>query len=549
MMKNVFKLSVLTVMLMITVAGCKNDKEKVTDTMEKIDLKGCVYDIYGKPISGARVSTGELSVQTNSDGEFTFDKALIVNNRAVIKFEKSGFFTLTRSGVKDDEMYIEAVLSQKGNSDISISTTFDASDGKILEVPAGMKVVLPAGSFKRADGSAYNGKVKADMLYLDPNNENFSALMPGGDLAAIRENNSETMLISWGMTNVCLEDENGNPLQLNGKLPSELTFPIPDNMKTNPPSKIELWHFDEDKGIWLETGIAELVGDEYKGSVTHFSWVNLDEPTERVTITGFLTDCNNKPVPHVKVTADQYSAFSASTGKYTMYVPANTSITVGVKSRDYFNYFPEKKYEIPPKQGGSVVTQDFSLPCFDIIQEELPEKLSVKYSIVDGYDLVYYMTFDNYGKRFRMDVYSVNEEHHVTLIIDEILEKMIYYHFFEPDNYNPSNWVEKDINDYAGDESAGIESGSMEDFTSLNDEQMAYNNYIRRPNEMIGGQSCDIFEKTDHNGTYNKRARWKMINMLIVYDDRIRMKAEDTTFNVPEEAFTKTLDITWWRRN
>jgi len=58
------------------------------------------------------------------------------------------------------------------------------------------------------------------------------------------------------MVNVNLTDNSGKPLQLKGDAPAEVTYPIPKGMESNPPASIPLWHFDEEKGIWMEDGVG-----------------------------------------------------------------------------------------------------------------------------------------------------------------------------------------------------------------------------------------------------------------------------------------------------
>ena len=305
-------------------------------TQEEIEqdvmLQGLVRDVDGNPISNVMVVTGSTSTYSASDGTFSFQRALVVNDRAVIRFEKNGYFPLTRSGVKQDEMFIDAVLYSKGNSDISVQTTFYASEPQILEVQAGMKVELPASSLMRADdGTPYDGVAVVDMFYLDPNNENFANLMPGGDLIAIRSDDSEVMLISWGMVNVNLTDDFGNPLQIKTGQSAEVTFPIPSGMENNPPYQIPLWHFDEDMGIWTETGIATLQGNVYIGEVTHFSWVNLDNYySDLAVIYGRVVNSDNQPAPFIEVKIGQTATRTYLDGSYKADVPAGTPVVVSV---------------------------------------------------------------------------------------------------------------------------------------------------------------------------------------------------------------------------
>ncbi|MDR1557131.1 MAG: carboxypeptidase-like regulatory domain-containing protein, partial [Tannerellaceae bacterium] len=95
-------------------------EKPVEVVMQDVALTGTVSDTDGNPLGGVLVATGSLSATTGSDGKFTFEKAGTVDSRAVIRFTKSGYFALTRSGVKDDEMSIHAVLKQKGNTDVSM---------------------------------------------------------------------------------------------------------------------------------------------------------------------------------------------------------------------------------------------------------------------------------------------------------------------------------------------------------------------------------------------------------------------------------------------
>jgi hypothetical protein len=435
-------------------------------------LTGIVRDTEGRALSGVSISTGSLNVNTGADGTFILEQAGVVNRRAVIRFEKSGYFSLTRSGIKEDEMYIEAVLQAKGNSASSLQTTFNTNEAKILSV-GGMKVEVPASALIKADGSAYSGNVKADMFYLDPNNDNFTGLMPGGDLAAVRSNNSEVQLLSYGMTEVTLTDNTGNPLQLKDGASSELTFPIPAGMESNPPANIPLWYFDEERGIWIEEGIATLQGNVYKGVVSHFSWHNLDIPADRVTIKGTVTDCENKPVPYVKITVDQTSTVSNSKGEYSVFVPSNTPVTVKVKSEDYSNYYPEVSYPITGKSGNSVVTQDIKLPC----RTQEPgdgavftiDKASITY-IMEGESII--ITFDNFGKRIRLDSnYGTND--HSVIIFDDLTKTYVIG--------SAGKWIDMEYSENYAQSLFSI--FIYEPYTTLP-------NLSTLPKETIAGKSC-----------------------------------------------------------
>lgn len=339
----------------------------VTVTMKEATVEGTVTDVDGLPLSGVEVSSGEAQATTNELGWFTFERIASANGRFVFTFEKDGYFTVTRSGVFKDNLSLQVVMQGRNSGDNVVSTSFVTTQESTLKAD-GMEVVIPASSLVTASGEDYTGTVKADMLYLSPDNENFTTMMPGSDMAAIRTDRSEATLISYGMVEVSLTDGSGNPLQLKKGNQSEMTYPIPESMKDNPPPTIPLWYFNEEAGVWVEEGVATLKGDVYVGSVSHFSWHNLDVAEERVTVKGKVTDCQGRPVPRVLVTVDQTSDLTLSDGSYSVYVPANTPVTVTVKSEDYYSYTPAASVPVAGQPGGTMVDNiDLELPCTPIV--------------------------------------------------------------------------------------------------------------------------------------------------------------------------------------
>ena len=349
----------------------------VTVAMKDADVEGSVTDTEGNPLQGVNISSGETQAVTNDMGLFTFDRIASANGRFRFTFEKNGYFTVTRSGVFQDKLSLQVVMQSKSDgAGNTTSTTFTSTEESTLKAD-GMEVAIPASSLVTADGKDYSGTVKADMLYLSPDNENFTTMMPGGDMAAVRMDESDATLISYGMVEVSLSDAGGNALQLKEGSKSEMTFPIPESMKDNPPPTIPLWYFNEEAGVWVEEGTATLQGNVYVGSVGHFSWHNLDVPEDRVTIKGRVTDCKGRPIPNILVTVEQTSAMTGSDGTYWVYVPANTAVTVTVKSEDYNYYSPPVVVSVAAQPGGATVENiDLELSCIPIISGQITNSCS-----------------------------------------------------------------------------------------------------------------------------------------------------------------------------
>lgn len=379
-MKRFYQL-LLAVFACVAIIACNEDdtppagkaepgvppKAEVEVTMKNAFVEGTVKDTDGYPLDAVVITSGENSVTTDRNGNFSINKIADASGRFVLNFSKNGYFSVTRSGTFEKNLSLSVVMQPKSGAN-ALTTTFSAVVEETM-VADGMQVNIPASSLVTADGFIYSGTVQAEMFYLSPDNENFAEMMPGGDMAAQRSDESEAMLLSYGMVEVSLSDDNGQPLQLKEGEKSKMTFPIPESMKDNPPASIPLWYFDENAGLWIEEGEATLEGDVYVGMVNHFSWHNLDVPAERVTITGRVTDCQNRPVSRVLVTVEQTSAMTRNDGTYTVYVPENTPVAVTVKSEDYYGYTPEATVNVAGFQGGSTVRNvDIELPCLPLIK-------------------------------------------------------------------------------------------------------------------------------------------------------------------------------------
>lgn len=344
----------------------ENPEVIVDETMKMQDMAiaGFVKDTQGNAVPDVLVSTGESSVLTHPSGAFRLEKVGIVAGRSVIRFEKEGYFDVVRSFVKEEGDIWEVVICPKGNSNMAATVTFNATDSKQLKA-GNMKVDMPANSIVVENtGEPYTGTVKADILYLDPQSEPFTAMMPGGDLAAVRQDNSEVTLISYGMVGVKLTSDNGEQLQLKKGEKSVVTFPIPEGMDQGLPESIPLWYFNEKAGLWVESGVAKRSGNEYVGEVSHFSYYNLDIPEERAQIKGKVLDSKERPVKNLQVKVGQTHDYTNDEGYYSVYVPANTPLKASIPAEEYKN---RKVVSIPGIAGGSSYTQNISLPSLNII--------------------------------------------------------------------------------------------------------------------------------------------------------------------------------------
>ena len=350
-------------------SGGINPPELVEGRMEDIALSGIVRDASGTPIEGVSIVSGSSAATTNTDGFFEFDQIQVVsvqNDRSVVRFSKAGYFDVVRSMDADDAEGAswEVVMCKKENNDFTSIKTYSSSSDQTLQAGE-MKIDMPQDGYKvDGTGLSYTGKVKSEMVYLDPNNERFSEMMPGGDLAAVRSDNSSAQLVSYGMTDLNMYAENGDKLQLKDGSKAKLTFPIPAGMGENPPASIPLWSFNEKTGLWEEEGSAALQGNVYVGEVAHFSWVNLDYPEKQGTVYGYVKDDTGKVLPGVRLSIGQLLAptVTQSDGYYSHEVPANTDFSITVKNLYYGGIDQKVSVKVPALSPGERRQVDITLP-------------------------------------------------------------------------------------------------------------------------------------------------------------------------------------------
>ena len=351
--------------------GGINPPELVEGRMDDIALSGIVRDASGTPIEGVSIVSGSSVATTNTDGFFEFDQIQVVsvqNDRSVVRFSKAGYFDVVRSMDADDDAADgaswEVVMCKKENNDFTSIKTYSSSSDQTLQAGE-MKIDMPQDGYKvDGTGAGYTGKVKSEMVYLDPNNERFSEMMPGGDLAAVRSDNSSVQLVSYGMTDLNMYAENGDKLQLKEGSKAKLTFPIPAGMGENPPASIPLWSFNEKTGLWEEEGSATLQGNVYVGEVVHFSWVNLDYPEKQGTVYGYVKDDTGKVLPGVRLSIGQMlaSTVSKSDGYYSHEVPANTAFNITVKDLYYGGINQNVSVKVSALSPGERRQVDITLP-------------------------------------------------------------------------------------------------------------------------------------------------------------------------------------------
>lgn len=331
-MKNLLKI-LFSFMLIASITGCKKDEDNSNipsglqgGSTVNVSLRGYVFDENGV-LAGVTVSAGGKTTVSRSDGFFIIENAALDKERAVVSATKSGYWLQQKALKPSNGNYLELYLF-KDDKSYSVSGTA----GGTVSLSAGSTIIFPANAFVSSTGSPYTGTVKITAHEIQTGFSDFGRIIPGGDLMAIDSANESTLLLSYGMVGAKLYDQAGNELMLAPGKSAQIKMPInPAQLGTATPT-IPMWHFDEAQGIWKEEGIATKTGNEYVGTVSHFSWWNCDIPCQNANLSIHLTGCAGTPLQFERITitwnGQTRIGFTDSQGFCSGIIPANASLTI-----------------------------------------------------------------------------------------------------------------------------------------------------------------------------------------------------------------------------
>ncbi len=265
--------------------------------MESID-----GDAQFVPLLGAQILVGGRSAATDLSGNFSVD--FVADGEQVVQVVLDGYFSTFKPVTVFDQ-----ALTNTDTIILRASETFsiDASTGGSISLGSGQAgVTFGANVIVDENGNAYSGTMSVNATAVNPLNNDFFEAFPG-DFEGLTEGGDVVDIISFGAIAVELKDANGNDLAIADGESAEIRIPVEDPV--NAPPTLALWYLDENTGMWTEEGIATLIGNEYVGSVTHFSWWNFDyRPAgfndgfyARTNISGTVVDNNGSPIADAQV--------------------------------------------------------------------------------------------------------------------------------------------------------------------------------------------------------------------------------------------------------
>ncbi len=326
--------SFLLLLTLFSYFSCSNDPDDIIPGTPQ-DIQSSVFvtikDPAGIPVAGALITLGNLTGTTDETGTYFFTRAMLSGDD-YLKVSKAGYFNGSRRFFTKGSPTQFLKITLLPREEVA---SYTSSHGASLYIDSKSRLIFPNNAVARPDGSPYNGEVHVMAYPIYGDDPQLSDKMPGA-LIGEDESGSTVVLGSFGMINVELQADNGDILQIAEGKTVEIELAIANNQLSQAPATIPLWYFDEEKGIWVEDGLAELQGNIYVGQVSHFTPWNVDIPLELVNWEASFVDSEGRPVQNVEVCLsmedinDKRCIFTDASGTVAHAIPANRKFTLNV---------------------------------------------------------------------------------------------------------------------------------------------------------------------------------------------------------------------------
>ncbi len=357
------------VFLFALIQSCTPDNLTLPDgtpVFSHAHVYGVIMNENLEPIAGAEVAIFNTITTTNEQGIFNLKDAIIVKSDIHLTAKKQGYF---------DKFYTSKVRGETNLLKIVMTTQQTTTISSNMEATIEMEqanLTLPSNAYVTENGEAYTGTVQVAYQYYPPDEDNFSLQMPGGDFRGITANGEETLLQSFGAFEVNLTDEAGNKLQLAPGSEATISATVPSNLLAYAPATAPLWYFNESTFKWEEEGSVTLEGNEYVGTVSHFSGWNIDIPvSDRAAVSGYVVDCNNEPLANMAVLVGPLVIYTNEEGYYFSNIAVGYDFNVKINANLNFNYNSQTIEVTAMNEDEYLELENLEMPCVASIEGQV----------------------------------------------------------------------------------------------------------------------------------------------------------------------------------
>ncbi|NII28087.1 carboxypeptidase regulatory-like domain-containing protein [Pseudoflavitalea sp. X16] len=298
----------LGVIITVLSASCeKRDHAGIISNLSKPDLSikvtaaiaGFITDESNAPLAGAQVKAGNKQTITDEYGYFSINDVSLSEVAGFVKIAKAGYFDNYRTFLvnKDQETFVRAKMLLKKEAGV-----VDAVTGGTVTSTDGIKLTLPANGVVKADnGAVYTGDVHVNVRKIDPSNAEEVQLTLPGDERGTDVNEYLKLLKSYSSFAAELTGNAGERLQIAPGKQATVDMPVSAALLSLAPTTLELWSFNETNGLWKQEGQATKTGNNYRATVSHFSYWSDAIGYPLVNFTARVVNSTGQPLVHVPV--------------------------------------------------------------------------------------------------------------------------------------------------------------------------------------------------------------------------------------------------------
>lgn len=319
------------------------------DTFESALLEVEVSDVAGQPLAGVAVGVGTVApVLTAADG--TASLTVGAGATQVVRFTRAGYTDQFKPLYFEGRLrraFLRAQMMPRAAeqvvANIEAGATINGPDGSVLS--------LPPNALVGPGGTPVTGTVTVGMTAVDVSGAELGAFP--GRFEGYDSGGARVAIASFGTVEYLIT-QGGARLQLAPGANATVDLPVyPASNENGVPiavgQTVPLWFLDESSGLWREQGQAGVIaapasptGFVARGTVSHFSWWNLDVASTvgflrvrgfapagyaiAANVTAFVAAVSVGGGPRSIATTD----FPADMRSLPLPVPANRDIAVGL---------------------------------------------------------------------------------------------------------------------------------------------------------------------------------------------------------------------------
>jgi hypothetical protein len=300
-------------------------------------VRGIVSDTAGAAVAGVSVlARGARADGTDAVAETDFQGTFLLRGLTPAAAVRLSFRhpdhapSLQTVRIHDREVASAAVVLKRYGAAHVIES---ATGGLVTEGAA--TIHFPANGFVDDAGNAVTGPLQVRLATLDVSTPE-GAAAPGDYVG--RAAGGDTALTSFGMARPEVT-QNGQEVTLAPGLNVAVVLELPPSLVPQLPAPgtdglrlVPAWVFDEEQGIWVQTGTGAVAESHAGGGRLTWTaempttrlWYNCDSPQPSTCVRGRVTDCAGNGIPgaRVQVSGVSYTGTTGTTsgpgGRYTV---------------------------------------------------------------------------------------------------------------------------------------------------------------------------------------------------------------------------------------